>query len=992
MSPTVSTSFSSVIDRWGALQRPGDAKLAASTLIREEVEGLAARLMNAFFESPQVAVSYTEALGFKVRQVSAGEDAYPFAQALALASGAKVTLHGLESPGEVIVPPPIRLLLPEGYSPISCVDQLVDLSARAVINQLLGRSHVAPNRGDAQAILEASDFKSSITIGENRFGGGLLQCSGDLSILGDKRFFELLKELAASTDVIRAVLVPSASTVEAKVRELLGNDAAWKFTPQTKLSPHKISFDVNDTISDEKAARIASRIGLLTGAEIVTDRVPLLKGQLVRKPGSLDLRSDGASAEVYLHGIPAVKDECSNIQRVSIPFSLEPGSLRDFLGGRIGTGECYTVFDYARNSHKIPTEQYVFSLRSLGRELELNGLRVESAPLRVYLTHPEQITDYSKLELFLEYLAVTQNPLSVKPEIFCPNDETSIAVYLESQLGLESEWSFSVNSAHISLETRGSQLPANFSTLTHRYIGKRLTLVRNPEPSSGTVLSATVDVPRGRAWDNIRSVTESAAQLLPSAFGPDPVVRLAGNRVIVYSKTADLPSAYLTAAREELYGIGIPVIFRNDYQAQKIKTTPILRDVVTRSLPRGMYLSSIEDSENQFTVCLYQRENAHFDLERFQREIERCTDRPVAFRLSAPSEQLESLFSDATDERSMRFFARAMYDGFRIQSISNLRSLFLEVFESGASEHIRFAPDSSRIYRARDLTHLDCFSIDGEETNLREDAFSIERKSSGRIEFGIHLINAAHLVPYGSAADAMAQSHGINNNADLGSESLSFNVLPYYIKRNFSLDLNESREVLSLFFETDSQFNIIPNSHRLDICEIQNKRYFTYEGIERGEIRDQRIDDLENFCLANPGHSNVPINLSFQPNPRAMVGAMLRIFNSSAAETLAHANIAIPAILAPAQWELRDVAKLNAPARSYSALLTQRQLEAFIADREPLSAEQISFHESRQGYPATRSSAFQFLTTAYRVSMENDFSELGVSPEGKIFPYREDIS
>ncbi len=980
----------------GAIQRltPVDAAFDGSAVNQARMDNfvaLAGRVREAFLPPKSVSLKHSNERGFTATQQIADMDIYPFCQALALTTGINVTIVGIDGASQTIRPPAVRVLPPQPYYPLSAVDQMIELAGQRLINSVYGREPAPLSSDDIESIIAASEFGRFAKLAETRFGLSEVRFGNDLSIIGDRRFFELLEQLASSTSVARVTIQPTADGIARKVFDVLGNDFPWIFDPATEGTVHRLRYEASAVQDSQTVELLAQRLSLFTGgtvkavpAQLIADK-KLLRSPTQNVADSLESVPMQAHGK-YLYASSQGASAISNILNVEVPFSLQNESLARFLTNRPSNNGHFLSYS-SRRGPKVAASEYVEGLRELARELSLPtvDLQLRQGGLTITLPRPEAIANFNGLEIFLDYLEATRGIIQGNVNIVRPQDDTAVAQFLARHLGMDTDWSFDNSGSILALKCRSGTWPDKLSFLAERYLGKKVAVSRNPEPFSGEIVQPRTHMPESRIWDNLRPISEGIAQLLPVGLGSDPAVRLDGNRLIVYTQTLELPDRYLENVREDLYGVGIPVVFRNDYQAAKVDGLVPIVDIVKRSLPSDAYFGGIRHEDNQYVIRLYQRAALSRDLEKVITQIQRCSGYPLRFEVQQSSPQLENLFETATDERSRRFFARAIVEGRKIESVSRLRSIFLEEFDqSVAPQNIRNREDASRVYTVKDFTDLHCFTIDNKDTQLREDALSIKHSADGTIEFGIHIVNAAHAVPYGSVADVMAERAGLDNSFELGGERIPFHVLPHFIRRGLNLEVGEQCEVFSLFFRTDSRFGIINGSQRIDIGAIKNKQIFSYEEIDGGRVNSVEIEDLENFCRANPNYSWSSISPSASQIPaRAMVGSMVNMFNQVMGDTLLSAGIEVPMSFSPGSHE-RDFIKFTGPGRNYNALLAQRQLESHIADRTPLSAERIQFHEERQGFPASMSSAAEFLKRVFAMSQQFPNSDLFIDRQGTV--------
>lgn len=131
--------------------------------------------------------------------------------------------------------------------------------------------------------------------------------------------------------------------------------------------------------------------------------------------------------------------------------------------------------------------------------------------------------------------------------------------------------------------------------------------------------------------------------------------------------------------------------------------------------------------------------------------------------------------------------------------------------------------DKKKYANRRDLTKLNCFTIDGEDSRDLDDAISISKNADGTYKLGVHIADVGEYVTYGSVLDKEAFKRGTS----VYFPSLALPMLPRNLSNGIcSLNENENRLALSVFMDIDAQGTV----KNYDICEsiIQSKKRFTY--------------------------------------------------------------------------------------------------------------------------------------------------------------------
>lgn len=136
--------------------------------------------------------------------------------------------------------------------------------------------------------------------------------------------------------------------------------------------------------------------------------------------------------------------------------------------------------------------------------------------------------------------------------------------------------------------------------------------------------------------------------------------------------------------------------------------------------------------------------------------------------------------------------------------------------------------DKKKYVNRRDLTKLNCFTIDGEDSRDLDDAISISKNADGTYKLGVHIADVGEYVTYGSVLDKEAFKRGTS----VYFPSLVLPMLPRNLSNGIcSLNENENRLALSVFMDINDA-GVVKN---YDICEsiIQSKKRFTYTTVTK---------------------------------------------------------------------------------------------------------------------------------------------------------------
>ncbi|MBR2467636.1 MAG: ribonuclease R [Clostridia bacterium] len=140
----------------------------------------------------------------------------------------------------------------------------------------------------------------------------------------------------------------------------------------------------------------------------------------------------------------------------------------------------------------------------------------------------------------------------------------------------------------------------------------------------------------------------------------------------------------------------------------------------------------------------------------------------------------------------------------------------------------------------KDLTDLNCFTIDGEDSRDLDDAISISMNSNGTYKLGVHIADVGEYVTYNNALDKEAFKRGTS----VYFPNLVLPMLPRELSNGIcSLNEGVDRLALSVFMDIDNKGEI----KNYEICEsvIRSKKRFTYTLVTK------ILDNDEQACAEN---------------------------------------------------------------------------------------------------------------------------------------------
>jgi exoribonuclease II len=124
------------------------------------------------------------------------------------------------------------------------------------------------------------------------------------------------------------------------------------------------------------------------------------------------------------------------------------------------------------------------------------------------------------------------------------------------------------------------------------------------------------------------------------------------------------------------------------------------------------------------------------------------------------------------------------------------------------------------------LAKAEAFSIDDATTNEIDDAFSLEILSNGNTRVGIHIAAPALSVKPDTALDAIV----LKRLSTVYMPGNKITMLPESVVRPFSLDVGETKPVLSLYCEVTPAFEVISHESKIEKIKIaENLRHDSLE-------------------------------------------------------------------------------------------------------------------------------------------------------------------
>lgn len=157
-----------------------------------------------------------------------------------------------------------------------------------------------------------------------------------------------------------------------------------------------------------------------------------------------------------------------------------------------------------------------------------------------------------------------------------------------------------------------------------------------------------------------------------------------------------------------------------------------------------------------------------------------------------------------------------------------------DLYENFPKKVIEFAEkmpqeiDKSKYSNRRDLTQLNCFTIDGEDSRDLDDAISISKNSDGTYKLGVHIADVGEYVTYNNVLDKEAFKRGTS----VYFPNLVLPMLPRELSNGIcSLNEGVDRLALSVFMDIDRKGEV--KNYEILESIIRSKKRFTYTSVTK---------------------------------------------------------------------------------------------------------------------------------------------------------------
>lgn len=238
-----------------------------------------------------------------------------------------------------------------------------------------------------------------------------------------------------------------------------------------------------------------------------------------------------------------------------------------------------------------------------------------------------------------------------------------------------------------------------------------------------------------------------------------------------------------------------------------------------------------------------------------------------------------------------------------------------------------------------DLTGLDIFTVDSPLTRDYDDALGVRELGSGLFEVGIHISDAAELVPQGTPLDREAEARA--SSIYLPDERVS--MLPPCLSEGIlSLKAGQDRLALSFLITIDSEANI--SETRICQSVVRIRRQLTYRDVNEQIDEDSELKALCELAL-KLRQKRLDQGAVILPLPEIQV-----YVNSAGMIQVANYDKESPSQILVSEWMI----EANAAAAAY---LAQKQIPALYrsqAECRPETEFVQSEHELFRSYRQRR--------------------------------------
>lgn len=809
------------------------------------------------------------------------------------------------------------------------------------------------------------------------------------SLLNDS-LLGALKELKDRNSPFVVRFEPTFESACLAAHEVFGAQAAWRLEPKDSaflLTVYKTS-DVSESFIADAVGCLEARIGAAITVQFVKPQGLALLAPTTATTG-IPASCDATS---YLPCSLSAKTLNSNVVTCTLPFEVRDQRAAKFVFGHIAPGNSFVNVVSSEPSPCMSADECSWAIDDLTRRLKLPHVQYrtnKSGDLLIVLPSLARVSDPESVALCISMITAMKSLCRARVEILRNPSRSEMFAFFARAVGYDCEWDIKSRAESTTVYTPH---PERFSEaikgMFRAIFCKQLLLVREPEELQGEYLLSTEQAQRQVQTKQFSPM--EFEHILPPGFGQPPIVKQHGNRLIVYSMTKCLPDTYKASVAADLRGISVPVLLREDMRASLVSDVHTLEDIVVRSLPAGIYLRGIIETEKSFILKLTNLHSDRVAVKQVLQQISRCCSKDLSLVPVTSTPDFRDLMSRLASDNDKRFFALAVNEDSLVADAAQLKRLFLSLFDYRKALPRGIEKlDSGSLESIKDLTSLHCFSIDNEDTRVREDAFSVEQLPGGGFRFGIHIAAGSTHIAEGSTADVLARRRGVSGIVDLEGVEYSFRLFSEPWRKLFDLSPHHDSPVFTLRFDTDNKYVIKSDSYQLSLSRIRNREPLAFTeaarllSSARARLNKrpivQALKHLEALVRTQAMRSSSFDNQKGAMKIRDVTHELLSIFNTYAEKLLVEAGIAMPPQARSANGSF--TVKFNGPVRNYQVLLAQRQLDKLLRAEEPMSASEMAQQVKSCGPDVEGASALQLINTAdhLRVNAPSAVLRLGAN-------------
>ena len=263
---------------------------------------------------------------------------------------------------------------------------------------------------------------------------------------------------------------------------------------------------------------------------------------------------------------------------------------------------------------------------------------------------------------------------------------------------------------------------------------------------------------------------------------------------------------------------------QNEVSKKKEAEIKICLDYIKEKVSTGQEIAlptEIINSNPIYNLCCFAAEAKHLDpIDRkdtlkFLNELKSLVNIPVE---NSPEKVTVSILKKLgvfNHNSHLIYFHNNLKDDFSKKSLREIDEL-----------KVNFSKVVDSNNKRKDLTNLECFTIDSESTLDMDDAISLEKTTTG-FSLGIHISDLDCIIPHNSSLDKDAKIKATS----IYTPDYIFNMFPTDIANNLgSLVVGEIRPTLSILINVDREFNLL--DHKILLSKIKVSKKYSYNEVE----------------------------------------------------------------------------------------------------------------------------------------------------------------